>query len=340
MDNTNDPPSNAEELERADQLYQKGLAFNEDSSVPINSSQAIPFLREAAELGHLEAQFKLGLRYYGDFSTFMSLLDPSFKVPYELENGANQIESYNWFKKAAEKGHPQAMYYLSECLKEGIGVRANLSNSIECLKEAAKKGDSAAQLKLGEYYVDGTKIPKDSALAIEWLLKAAEQESLGAYLALADLYHEGVDVARNDEEAAAWWNKAALLGSSPAMKFLGLAYQRGEGVPLDLEKAVEWFQKAANCQDPDPQAFFLLGLSFLSGKGVGKSSSQAFKYITESAERGYPLGLYALGELYQNGIGTESNPKMAHKFMRFATIAGDETIVDAVQDFIKRENLE
>ncbi|MDR2406084.1 MAG: hypothetical protein LBE27_06905 [Deltaproteobacteria bacterium] len=340
MDITKGPPPNIGDLDKAEKLYQQALALQEDSSVFLKDSKAIPLLKQAADLGHQEAQFRLGLRYYNEFSTILALLEPSLRAPFELEKGDSQIKSYNWFKKAADTGHTKALFYLSECLREGIGVKADLDKSLECLTEAAERGYSAAQLKLAEHHLKGELLPKDSTSAINWFLKAADQGSTDACLALAVLFHEGSEVGKNYEEAASWWSKAAHLGNSLAMKSLGLSYQRGEGVPQSFEKGVEWFQEAIKCANPDPQAFFLLGLSYLSGKGVDKNNSQAFKYITESAERGYPLGLYALGELYQNGIGTQSNPKMAHKIMNFATYAGDETIVDAVNDFIKREHLE
>ena len=57
-----------------------------------------------------------------------------------------------YLNKAAEAGHPKAMYYLGLCYEEGSGVEVDLEKSFNWYSKAAKENYIDAQLSLGYFY--------------------------------------------------------------------------------------------------------------------------------------------------------------------------------------------
>ncbi|MEI8294823.1 MAG: tetratricopeptide repeat protein, partial [bacterium] len=128
------------------------------------SSREVEDLHESADSGDLKAQVKLG-RYY--FSS-------------------NGIESFRWFKKAAEKAgdYPfdtaEAQIGLGWCYKEGKGVEKNeaeaekwLRNGAELetkTRKAAELGNAKAQVQLAFYYA----LRDNGIESFNWFKQAAE----------------------------------------------------------------------------------------------------------------------------------------------------------------------
>ena len=54
-------------------------------------------------------------------------------------------EAVEWFRKAAGRGQPRALFLLGECYEEGNGVRADLERAIEYYRKAAGKGYKSAR---------------------------------------------------------------------------------------------------------------------------------------------------------------------------------------------------
>ena len=86
----------------ADALYQLGIAYildeNGHKKPDADFASAIPYLQQAAELGHAEAQATLGACYANGFGV-----------------ACNYEQAHHWFAKAAEQGNATATYYLEKC---------------------------------------------------------------------------------------------------------------------------------------------------------------------------------------------------------------------------------
>ena len=57
----------------------------------------------------------------------------------------DEAEAVIWFRKAADRGQPRALFLLGECYEEGNGVQANLQKALEYYQKAADKGYKSAQ---------------------------------------------------------------------------------------------------------------------------------------------------------------------------------------------------
>jgi TPR repeat protein len=82
-------------------------------------------------------------------------------------------QASQWFKKAAEQGHPDAQFNLAVMYLTGEGVPANLTESVQWMRKAADQGDPTAQFNLGMMYSSGKGVPKDPVQAYMWAGLAA-----------------------------------------------------------------------------------------------------------------------------------------------------------------------
>ena len=86
---------NPEITYKVSQLYKDGFR-----DIKQDDAQALKYLQKAAELGHLDAMYDLGVRY-----------EKGIGVPF------NSKTSLFWIKKAADKGHEKAEKYWNQINK-------------------------------------------------------------------------------------------------------------------------------------------------------------------------------------------------------------------------------
>lgn len=86
---------------------------------------------------------------------------------------ADQALSY--FRQAAEKGSPEANYYIGDLYYNGNGVNKSFPTAKSYFEKAANSGVADAQYMLGVMYRNGQGVDKDISTAINWLQKAAAQ---------------------------------------------------------------------------------------------------------------------------------------------------------------------
>ena len=85
----------------------------------------------------------------------------------------NPREAVEWYKKAADRGHPTAQARLAVCYSQGKGVKKNPTEALRLFKLAAEQGQPKAQLELGLAYRDGRGVPQDHVQAAAWLMLSA-----------------------------------------------------------------------------------------------------------------------------------------------------------------------
>lgn len=161
-------------------------------SIPWSGSET-PIVNETTVITHTPAeQYNKGIEYY---------------------NQEDYVEAVEWFKKAAEKKHVEAQFYLGECYDLGQGVTKNKVEAMKWFRKAAEQGHADAQFRMGCFYYGGSYVAEDLAEAEKWFRKAAEQ------------------------------------GHASAQRNLGIMYKVGDGVNKDITEAIKWFRKAAEQGD-------------------------------------------------------------------------------------------
>ena len=95
--------------------------------------QAVIYFRQAAEMGHADAQNFMGVCYYNGKGV-----------------DKNYTEAVKWYRKAAEQGDKYAQFNLGLCYQYGNGVTKNLTEAKKWYQKAADQGDEDAKKKLKE----------------------------------------------------------------------------------------------------------------------------------------------------------------------------------------------
>ncbi len=126
-------------------------------------SYQVLFLKQRAEAGDVEAQYRLGRGCY--------------KLASSREEFASGIE---WLRKAALAGHAKAQASLGVIYARGLGVPQAPEVASVWLNRAAIQGEALAQNELATLYAKGSGVPRNMKKAVYWYRHAAAAGSLTA----------------------------------------------------------------------------------------------------------------------------------------------------------------
>lgn len=254
---------------KAEALLEQGMEYIENDDV----DRGLPYLKQAAELGLLEAQ---GM-YLG---TLLELSEDSDK------DYTKEIKKcVEWIRAAAINGNPEGQGMLGEIYSGGLGVPENQETAVKWYRKAAMQGNDGAQYYLGECYYLGKGVAENDAEAVKWFQKAANQEHAGAQYYLGECYYLGRGVVQNDAKAVKWFQKAAEQGNADAQFQLGHCYLNGNGVLKDERKSAALYQKAAN--QGHAKAQYWLGDAYQFGRGIEKDFRKSIEWYKKSMDNGY-----------------------------------------------------
>lgn len=239
--------------------YQTAHKIKHGTGEPADKEGSLIWLTVAAEKGHPQAQYELGMRYaLGD------------NAPQ------NDTAALTWLKDAANKNHQGAMSYLAWMTMLGLGTKENIHQAIKWFVQARQLPLNSAQqptspreisdlsynatsfesqsssmqniivqfergVELFETQTDVT----DTAAGLALIEDAAKHNLEAAELYLAKAYEAGDKVKQNRTIAALWYTKAAKNGSIDAQYALGWMAYHGEGMPRNKLQAYQWFSMAS-----------------------------------------------------------------------------------------------
>jgi TPR repeat protein len=139
-------------------LYQLGRFYEVGREVARDPMQAARRYESAAELGHVEAQYSLGLLLTG--------ADPG--VP------RSSGRSVEWFEEAAMQGHPSAQYFLALNLEAGVDGEPSPEVAFEWYRQASMQGHARAMGAVARLCAEGPgALQRDLVKAHAWSRVAA-----------------------------------------------------------------------------------------------------------------------------------------------------------------------
>jgi len=207
-------------------------SFGQKNAAP--GTTQLSTLIEKAERGDSKAQFELG-----------GLNERGISVKQNVE------KAFEWYRKAADGGWPQAQFKLGSSYEYGVYgqsgtlLKPNAIEAIRWYRKAADQNYVQAEIKLGNIYaygILGSLDHKDAAEALRWFQKAADQGDNEALYELGVAYDYGAFGAKKDAEALQWYRKAAASGNKSAASAIGLKYFDGTGgVKQDFAEAARWY---------------------------------------------------------------------------------------------------
>lgn len=188
-------------------------------------------IHELAKKGNPYACFEMGsLELYGQVAGY-----PRYQ------------ESYNFYKTAAEKKHPNAIWALGHLYYNGfIGTksREDMKKAFHYFNKARKVNCIAAINSLGTVFKEGN-IPfihKDLKKAKKLFEFAANKNYVYALNNLGIMYEE----EGNYKKALELFKSASSQGESWASNKLGQMYRIGIGTKKNLKKAFEYYEKSTD----------------------------------------------------------------------------------------------
>jgi len=135
-----------------------GLKYLDGDGVAASDSEAVRWLRRAAEQGEAVAQYRLGALY-----------ERGRGVPSDPKQA-----SY-WYEQSAKRGNRKAMHNLAVAYSDGSGVAKNLPEAARWFRMAADLGLTDSQFNLAVLYERGMGVPASLNDAYRWYVIAAQQ---------------------------------------------------------------------------------------------------------------------------------------------------------------------
>jgi S1-C subfamily serine protease len=174
-------------------------------------------LHEAAMEGEVEAQFQLGLHYFGFvwMDADSGLTEGEIAIFEENAKSAH-IEGIRWITKAAQQGHARAQNNLGYRYSRGRGVAQDYAEAARWYRLAAEQGDADSQSELGFLLYVGKGVLQDRQEAARWFHMAAASEEPYAQFSLGSMYAHGRGVTQDYVQAHMWFNLAAARGYEKA----------------------------------------------------------------------------------------------------------------------------
>lgn len=333
-------PANVFENALVAKFYREGIGTKKD----IN--KALPFMKNLANAGDVQAQFDLGRIFLQDKQDAKAAqwfkkaadngnINAAFIYGQLLMEGKgvpmDKKEGFNYALRAAEKDQPVAMYYVGNCYMKGEGVVCNAAQAVKWYKESAAKGNPNAQFELANAYRLGNGIERSYDQALNWYAAAATRGKLNAFKkmipdSLANTpfmnYMKGVKYYQNNDFKAALnefkaVEKAKITDGKvmQAVVLLNKDYEK-----QNFKKGVKLLSKAI--EEGDAQALFYLGGCYEVGKGVAKDMDLAVRYVKQAAEMGYGPAECYLGDMYYEGRGVPQSYKDAAEWYAAADEQG------------------
>lgn len=126
-----------------------------------DASKAFSYYEKAAELGHPEAQYRLGYCY-------------EHKIGVRR---ANMDLAFSWYLKAADQEVPAAQLRVGELYFDNKGAYYNAQKAFFYLSKAAERGLPDAQRMVGDCHKIGWGTERSNVQALAWYIIAARQEN-------------------------------------------------------------------------------------------------------------------------------------------------------------------
>ena len=326
-------------LREAEYLYGNTVGEGRLGLKP-DKKAALPWVRKAANQGHAQAQFLLGLLYAVGGKEAGLKLDS--KEAFYWLTLASRAEDAKTAKNASArlvsvKKELEPLEQLDQLTRVGefkpklslttFNTTLGLENASTAISQSlrldnltfvAQGGNPDAMFSLGMFHLD----QREPQPALEWLKKAAEKKHAEAIEALGEEYINGSFGEPDFEEGAKWLKQAAHQGSLPAQTRLGSLALAGKLTGTKPAGAIRWFRPAAEKGYAEAQT--RLGGLLWEGDVVKQDLKNGMMWMRKAADQRYAFAEASLATMHAQGLlGDEPNFKESSKWARRGAMQGD-----------------
>jgi TPR repeat protein len=216
-------------------------------------TQAVVWIRSAADCGLIAAQLRLG-----------RMLLEGTGVP---RDGSAALA---WFRRAAGRGDAEAMNMVGRCLENGWGTTADPRQAAGQYRAAAQRGYDWGEYNFGNMLFDGRGVPCDRTLAVYWYRRAARQGHARAMNLLGRCLEQGWGCDPDLPAAALWYERSAESGYFRGQfNYAAVLAQWGQ-----CASAAGWYLQAAQNGDRAIRGAILAALSNVTDPALGAARSR------------------------------------------------------------------
>ena len=282
--------------------------------------KAFELFLKSAELGNVAAMRKL-IFYYEFGNIYIDDWNKNYKL------------AFYWCEKAAELGDAEAMfklakYYRYEQYAHEVDVEINIEIVFRLYKKSAELCNDEAMYELAACYEYGIGCDQDIVLAFEWYKRAAEAGNIDSMEKLANRYEHGIGCEQDIGLAFEWYSVFisrkyydSVDGRFVVLRYsenLVRCYKKGKSIKGFEEKVFTTFKSIAESDYGVYIYYYALGLLYEYGIGCEKNTELAFKWYNKPVEFGFDITLFEVARCYEMGIGCNQNRDLANKCLNRA----------------------
>lgn len=253
---------------------------------------------------------------------------------YYSEDGDKEMAVY-YFHKAAKLYNAMGEYMYGMAYFHGCGIPNNWKMAYNCFTSSIEHGNTEAMVQLALMYRYGIGIERNTMKALELYMKAAGRGNGQAMKDLGDVFKTGEFCIQDNKRSEGYYiqayeslyEKAMGENDSAAQYALGNSYMDGKGVKKSYSQAVKFYERAA--KNNYPAAYNALSICYGNGLGVKKDKEKSFELRLKGANMGLPLAMNNLARMYMNGEGVT---KSIEKYREWQMMAADGGCAPALCD--------
>lgn len=277
---------------------------------------------------------QVNIVYPPEFQSFIDALPDALDILRQEgidTNGLSKNLEYDFaqWKKAAEEGDADGLYYMGVYYGTGDVVSHDYQKSVDYLEKAAEKGHLDAVFQLGVYHMFGFGVKKDIHRALNFFEQAAKEDHAEAAAWAGQIYEYGTDgIKVNHKKAFDLYMIAARHDNEEAMWYVIQGYLLGQGTKRDYPKAYEWVEKAEKLGYY--KITFLYGV-FLFNQGE-EYYEDALDYFIDAANEGMPMAYCMMAKMAIKGYcRTDDDIEEAKEWLLKGAEVGDETCINTLK---------
>ena len=278
---------------------------------------------------------KVNILYPPEFQSFVDALPDALDILQQEgidTKGLDRNLEYDFaqWKKAAEEGDADGLYYMGVYYGTGDIVSHDYQKSVDYFEKAAEKGHLDAVFQLGVYHMFGFGVKKDIHKALEFFELAAKEEHAEAAAWAGQIYESGTNGMKvNHKKAFDLYMIAARQDNEEAIWYVIQGYLLGQGVKQNYDEALGWLEIARYLEYYNISVLFGI---WLFNQGDEKSLDMALELFLEGCAAEIPLAYYMMAKITLIGYRYSDSPMEEYCDLLFTGAElGDEHCINAMK---------
>jgi TPR repeat protein len=258
--------------------FQLGTKYLHGRRIKRDIAEGLRWLRASGDQGFIKAQLYLG-NYYADVAN-------------------DESAALAWLRRAADNVAERDGVIGAR--KAGVILSRDTSTASDAasyFKRAAERGDPQARALLGTLYLDGRGLDKSFADGLKWIEQAATDRYVLPKYVLTFIFAEGFDTRPNVQEAAARLSGVKKdRTEADASYLIGTFYHRGFWIEKEDRPILSWVLMRMGADDEAIRRYF--NSQRVSSSYQWANAGRAIAWYRKAAEAGHIGALVNLGLIH------------------------------------------